>query len=65
MHDLVRESTILPQCIRAYKDNIAGFGIGVRYAEDVKESDEANVEYNRMAQIIELLNTEQDTKGSL
>lgn len=36
--------------------------IGVRYAEDVKESDEANVEYNRMAQIIELLNTEQDTK---
>lgn len=62
LHDLVRESTILPQCIRAYKDNIAGFGIGVRYAEDVKESDEANVEYNRMAQIIELLNTEQDTK---
>ena len=62
LHDLVRESTILPQCIRAYKDNIAGFGIGVRYAEDVKESDEANAEYNRMAQIIELLNTEQDTK---
>ena len=48
--------------LRAYKDNIAGFGIGVRYAEDVKESDEANAEYNRMAQIIELLNTEQDTK---
>ena len=57
LHDLVRESTILPQCIRAYKDNIAGFGIGVKYAEDVEESDEANTEYNRMAQIIELLNT--------
>ena len=39
LHDLVRESTILPQCIRAYKDNIAGFGIGVKYAEDVEESD--------------------------
>lgn len=49
LHALVTESTILPQCIRAYKDNIAGFGIGVKYAEDVKESDEANAEYNRMA----------------
>ena len=29
---LVSNSTILPQCIRAYKNNIAGFGIGVRYA---------------------------------
>ena len=25
---LVKHSTILPQCIRAYKNNIAGFGIG-------------------------------------
>lgn len=31
---MVSESSILPQCIRAYKNNIAGFGIGVRYVED-------------------------------
>ena len=30
----VEHSSILPQCIRAYKNNIAGFGIGVRYKED-------------------------------
>ena len=28
---MVDESTILPQCIRAYKSNIAGFGIDIRY----------------------------------
>ena len=31
---LVDNSTILPQCIKAYKSNIAGFGISVKYAED-------------------------------
>lgn len=28
LRTLVKHSTILPQCIRAYKNNIAGFGIG-------------------------------------
>ena len=59
---LVENSTILPQCIRAYKNNIAGFGIGVRYIEDAEETPEMAAEFQRAEEIIELLNIEQDTK---
>ncbi|MCM1231965.1 MAG: phage portal protein [Ruminococcus flavefaciens] len=59
---LVKHSTILPQCIRAYKNNIAGFGIGVRYVDDTEETPEKAAEFERATEIIELLNTEQDTK---
>lgn len=59
---LVENSTILPQCIRAYKNNIAGFGIGVRYTEDTEETPEMAAEFARAEEIIELLTTEQDTK---
>lgn len=59
---LVDNSTILPQCIRAYKNNIAGFGIGVRYTEDIEETPEMAAEYKKVEEIIELLNIEQDTK---
>jgi len=59
---LVENSTILPQCIRAYKNNIAGFGIGVRYIEDVDETPEMSEEFSKAEEIIELLNIEQDTK---
>lgn len=59
---LVSNSTILPQCIRAYKNNICGFGIGVRYTEDKEETPEMAAEFQRAQEIIELLNTEQDTK---
>lgn len=59
---MVENSSILPQCIRAYKNNIAGFGIGVRYIDDVEETQEMAEEFSRAEQIIELLNTEQDTK---
>lgn len=62
LRQLVKESTILPQCIRAYKNNIAGFGIGVRYVEDVEETQEMATEFKKAQEIIELLNTEQDTK---
>ena len=31
---MVDHSTILPQCIRAYKNNIAGFGLSVSYNTD-------------------------------
>lgn len=54
---LVSNSTILPQCIRAYKNNIAGFGIGVRYACDCdKETDEMKAEWAELEEILELLN---------
>ena len=62
MKTLVKHSTIIPQCIRAYKNNIAGFGIGVRYVDDVEETPEMAAEYSRAEEIIELLNIEQDTK---
>ena len=59
---LVKHSTILPQCIRAYKNNIAGFGIGVRYVDDTDETPEKAAEFEKASEIIELLNIEQDTK---
>ena len=62
LRNLVENSTILPQCIRAYKNNIAGFGIAVRYREDVEETSEMADEFSRAQQIIELLTIEQDTK---
>ena len=62
LRKLVKESTILPQCIRAYRNNIAGFGIGVRYIDDVEETPEMAAEFTKAKEIIELLNTEQDTK---
>jgi len=62
LRNLVKNSTILPQCIRAYKNNIAGFGIGVRYIEDAEETPEMAAEFKRAEEIIELLTIEQDTK---
>lgn len=62
LRHLVKQSTILPQCIRAYKNNIAGFGIGIRYVEDMEETPEMAAEFKRAQEIVELLNIEQDTK---
>lgn len=62
LRHMVKHSTILPQCIRAYKNNIAGFGIGIRYIDDTEETPEKAAEFSRAEEIIELLNTEQDTK---
>ena len=62
LRNLVKHSTILPQCIRAYKNNIAGFGIGVRYKDDIVETPEMAAEFSQAEEIIDLLNLEQDTK---
>lgn len=60
---LVDDSTILPQCIRAYKNNIAGFGISVKYMEDYeKESPEMKAEWDALKRIIALLNMDMQTK---
>jgi len=60
---LVDNSTILPQCIRAYKSNIAGFGISVKYAEDYEdETPEMKAEWDMLKQIIALLNMDMQTK---
>lgn len=60
---MVTQSTILPQCVRAYRSNIAGFGIGVRYKSGFDDNDKsALAEYERAEEIIELLNMDMDTK---
>lgn len=62
LKDLVSHSSILPQCVRAYKNNIAGFGIGIRYKDDEEETPEMAAEFVRAEELIELLTFEQDTK---
>ena len=63
LRNLVDNSTILPQCIKAYAANIAGFGIGVRYIDDKKEPDEeAERELIAATSVIERLSIEYDTK---
>ena len=61
--EMVRNSNILPQCIRAYKNNIAGYGIGIKYIEDdQEETEESKEEWGRLQNIVNLLSIEQDTK---
>lgn len=62
LHSLVEHSTILPQCISAYKNNIAGFGIGVRYIDDIEETKETIAEFEKLKEIVDLLTIEMDTK---
>jgi len=62
LEHMVAHSTILPQCINAYKSNIAGFGIGVRYKEDVTDSEKLENEFKRMQEVIDCLTFECDTK---
>jgi PBSX family phage portal protein len=59
---LVSNSTILPQCIRAYKNNIAGFGIAVRYKNDEPETPEMKKEWEKISEVLEFLNMDQNTK---
>ena len=60
---LVKHSSILPQCIRAYKNNIAGFGIGIRYKDSDEKDDKFKLaEWTKLQDIIELLNMDKDTK---
>lgn len=62
LRKMVTQSTILPQCCRAYRNNIPGFGIGIRYQDDVEETPEMAAEFKRAEEIIELLNLDMDTK---
>ena len=62
LKEMVNHSTILPQCIRAYKDNIAGFGIEIKYQDDIEETDEMIAEKKKAEEIIDLLNMDMDTK---
>lgn len=60
---LVDESSILPQCIRAYGGNIAGFGLAVRYREDNgEETEEMKTEWKQLENILECLNFDMPAK---
>uniref|UniRef100_A0AAU8AWJ7 Portal protein n=1 Tax=Dulem virus 37 TaxID=3145755 RepID=A0AAU8AWJ7_9CAUD len=59
---LVNNSSILPQCIKAYKSNIAGFGIGVRYKEDIAETPEMRAEWDKISEVLEFLSIDQAVK---
>lgn len=57
LKELVDDSTILPQCIKAYKNNIAGFGLSVHYMSDYdEETEEMKAEWTQLEEIINLLN---------
>ncbi len=60
--NLVENSSILPQCISAYKRNIAGFGMGVEYKDDIEDTAESEAEYARVSQILNCFTLETDTK---
>lgn len=63
LEEIVKNSSILPQCCRAYRSNIAGYGIGIKYKEDdQKETPEALTEWKKLEDILNLLTIEQDTK---
>lgn len=63
LKELVSDSTILPQCIKAYKNNIAGFGLSVHYLSDYDEETEAmKAEWTRLEEIIALLNMDMMAK---
>lgn len=63
LKEFVNHSTILPQCIRAYKNNIAGFGLGIKYKDDyTEETEEMAEEFKRAEEIVDLLNIDMDTK---
>lgn len=63
LKQMVRDSNILPQCITAYKNNIAGFGIALRYkTEDAEETPEMKAEWDAAQQVLDLLTVTMDTK---
>ena len=63
LKELVDNSTILPQCIKSYKSNIAGFGISVHYKEDYdEETPEMKAEWAQAERTIALLNMDCMTK---
>lgn len=61
---LVDDSTILPQCINAYGNNIAGFGISLKYSEDFKEETaEMKAEWDKASKVIDLLSIDKPLKS--
>ncbi|MDQ0658769.1 phage portal protein [Paenibacillus sp. W2I17] len=63
--EMSKESTVIPQCIDAYKQNIAGFGFGLQYKEDdtkVDETSEMKAEWERVKDILQFFNFDKPFK---
>lgn len=63
LREMVRHSTILPQCIEAYALNIAGFGLKIEYREDRDENAAMADEYDRIAAFLEKISPERELSG--
>ncbi len=60
---LADNSTIIPQCIASYKNNIPGFGIKLEYKEEFEEeTPEMKQEWARAQEIVDLLTMDMDAK---
>lgn len=58
---LVDDSTILPQCINAYGNNIAGYGISIRYNDDYpEETAEMKAEWIEAKRVLDLISTDKE-----
>lgn len=65
LKQIAKESTIIPQCIKAYKTNISGFGINA-VDKDEKENTEINEsEKNNLEDILQGLNYDMPFKDVL
>lgn len=64
-NSFIDNSTILPQCINAYKSNIAGFGLAVRYKEDYKGKEKARMvkEFKFLESVLDKLTDDFDSKN--
>lgn len=63
--EMTEESTVIPQCIDAYKQNIAGFGIGLRYKQDdtrIEETPEMKAEWDRVKEFLQYFNFDKPFK---
>ena len=59
--DMKEMSTILPQCAEAYKQNIVGFGIQLKYKNDEtkdKETPEMKAEWDKVTAALKYMNME-------
>jgi len=63
LQQIVDSNSILPQCVTAYKKNIAGYGIDVKFKNRIdKEDKEAIKQKEELENIIEFLSFEKPTK---
>lgn len=67
LETLASQSTILPQCVTAYRNNVCGFGLAIDYLDEYKQWDEQDhpelaEEYAAVQRVLNLLAADQDAK---